>query len=208
MIKMLAFDLDGVCVDLCTSHKKSLDKAIVETVGKKFTISESEHTLIYNGLPTRKKLEMLTKYKGLPQKSHEPIERLKQQMTIECINNELSESLDLIQTFKNLKVSGYITACVSNSIPETIDAALYKIGIRNYMDFIVSNKTTIHNKPSPAMYLHACARANVSPWQALVFEDSPVGMRSCISAGCNLCVVRKPSELTESFIRENIELYN
>jgi HAD superfamily hydrolase (TIGR01509 family) len=206
MIKALYFDCDGVLCDLVQVHYIALNTAINKTVGSKFIIEEHEED-IFNGIPTRSKLSMLTTYKGLPQSSHKEIERLKQKLTIEAINKTLTESDELIRTFKNLKSDKYITACISNSISATIDAALYKIGIRNYIDFIVSNETVINNKPSPSMYLYGCSRGNVSPWEVLCFEDSDKGMQSVIRAGCNLCVVRHPSELTEEFIRSAIHLY-
>src|SRR5216684_3361292 len=72
----ILFDLDGVLVDATEWHYEALNRALA-LFG--FTISRYEHLSSYNGLPTLKKLEMLTIEKGLPKQLHSMISRLKQQ---------------------------------------------------------------------------------------------------------------------------------
>ena len=60
--------------------------------------------------------------------------------------------------------------------------------------------TTPTSKPDPAVYLHACAQLGIAPETALAVEDSAVGARSAVAAGCptigNLLFVQ-PSERAE-----------
>ena len=65
MIKQIIFDLDGVIIDSRELHWKSFSMAL-EQCCPKYTISEEEHIAKYDGLPTRKKLQILTEEKGLP----------------------------------------------------------------------------------------------------------------------------------------------
>ena len=65
MIKQIIFDLDGVIIDSRELHWKSFSRAI-EQWSPQFSISEEEHIAKYDGLPTRKKLQILTEEKGLP----------------------------------------------------------------------------------------------------------------------------------------------
>jgi len=58
---MVIFDLDGVLVDACEWHRIALNEALEEICGYK--ISLEDHYKIYNGIPTRKKLEILTNKK-------------------------------------------------------------------------------------------------------------------------------------------------
>ena len=64
MIKLVIFDLDGVLYESKEFHFDALNIAL-EEVDKKFIISKEEHLNIYDGLSTKKKLELLTINKGL-----------------------------------------------------------------------------------------------------------------------------------------------
>ena len=61
-IKLVIFDLDGVLVEAKNIHFDALNEAL----GKKYSISWSEHLSTYDGLKTNQKLEMLSERKGLP----------------------------------------------------------------------------------------------------------------------------------------------
>ena len=78
MIKLVLFDLDGVLIDAKKLHYDALNLALGET----YSISEEEHTNVYDGRKTREKLNMLTKQKGLPVELHDQIYEKKQNLTI------------------------------------------------------------------------------------------------------------------------------
>lgn len=59
-IKLVLFDMDGVLIDAREWHYDALNKAL-ELFG--YTITRQEHENFYDGLPTRVKLEHLTKEK-------------------------------------------------------------------------------------------------------------------------------------------------
>ena len=62
MIKLIIFDLDGVLIDSKQTHYEALNRAL----GDEYAISIEEHLAMYDGLPTRSKLNMLSDRKGLP----------------------------------------------------------------------------------------------------------------------------------------------
>ena len=59
MIKLIIFDLDGVLVDARELHYNALNKAL-EAIDKKYVIDREEHLSTYDGLSTKKKLNLLT----------------------------------------------------------------------------------------------------------------------------------------------------
>ena len=65
MIKQIIFDLDGVLIDSRELHFKSFDQAL-KLICPDYAITKEEHLSTYDGLPTTKKLELLTENKGLP----------------------------------------------------------------------------------------------------------------------------------------------
>ena len=80
MIKLIVFDLDGVLVDAKELHYQALNRAL-EKIDKKYIIHREEHLSTYDGLPTRKKLQLLTKNKGLPKDFYDAVWTLKQEAT-------------------------------------------------------------------------------------------------------------------------------
>ena len=86
MVKLIVFDLDGVLVDARELHYEALNLALAD-IDESFVISRPEHLSTYDGLSTTKKLQMLTENKGLPEKFHHSVWKLKQQKTVEIINN-------------------------------------------------------------------------------------------------------------------------
>ena len=57
MIKAVIFDLDGVLVDTKKIHYEALNKAI-KSIGSDYQISLEDHLKIFDGLPTKKKLQI------------------------------------------------------------------------------------------------------------------------------------------------------
>ena len=65
MSKLIIFDLDGVLVEAKEIHFDSLNLALKD-IDEKFVISWEDHLKNYDGLKTYDKLNLLSKYKGLP----------------------------------------------------------------------------------------------------------------------------------------------
>ena len=54
---------------------------------------------------------------------------------------------------------------------------------------IVSGEDLTVGKPNPEGYLKACKNLNLKPEECLVFEDSPNGIVSALSAGCSVIIM-------------------
>jgi len=80
MIKLIIFDLDGVLVNARELHYNALNRAL-DSIDKKYVIEREEHLSTYDGLSTKKKLNLLSKNKDLPKELHNKVWELKQQMT-------------------------------------------------------------------------------------------------------------------------------
>ena len=89
MVKLVIFDLDGVLVDARELHYEALNRAL-KSLDEKYVIKRDEHLSTYDGLPTSKKLNMLSKNKSLPKSLHNQVWRKKQEATQHIINNEMT----------------------------------------------------------------------------------------------------------------------
>jgi HAD superfamily hydrolase (TIGR01509 family) len=183
-MKAVLFDLDGVLIDAKEIHYEALNDALGE-----YAISRTEHINVYDGKPTRTKLNMLSQLKGLPVSEHNAVYEKKQARTLEMIS-ELKPVKHLVELFAALKDRGLLIGVCSNSIRKTTYTALSKTGLMDHCDLVVSNQDVRNPKPHPEMYWKAMAVMGVSPGDALIVEDSPTGLASAYASGANVMRVR------------------
>jgi HAD superfamily hydrolase (TIGR01509 family) len=198
MIKHIIFDLDGVLVDVKDIHFNALNKAL-ERVDPLFVIGRDEHLNIYDGLPTVKKLNLLTQNKGLSPTYYNQILEHKQNETRVSFNN-IEYSSRLCNVLKELKEKKLIISVASNSIRESVKIALVKTGLINYVDFFLSNEDCKLAKPRPEIFLRSMIIAGVGPRETLIVEDSVIGQEAANLSGAILCPVRTSQDVTLDYI--------
>jgi HAD superfamily hydrolase (TIGR01509 family) len=191
-IRAILFDMDGVLINAKEWHYEALNRAL-ELFG--LQISRFDHLTTFNGLPTRRKLEILTLERGLPRELHFFINELKQKYTMELICTKCRPLFAHEYALSKLKANGYFIAVCSNSIRQTVDAMMERANLAQYLDFVVSNSEVVQGKPSPEMYQKAMAYFNVEPSECLIVEDNENGIRAAKAAGGNLLVVRDVTEV-------------
>lgn len=193
--KLVIFDLDGVLIDSRKLHFDALNEALRE-VSEEFVISVEEHNKRFDGLPTSKKLDILSLDRGLSKDLHSQIWKDKQVKTFEAIKTSVKVDYKLQQIFNHLKSLNCYICVASNSIKETIDLILKQQGIYNLVDYIVSNEDVKYPKPNPQMYLNCMAKFGISPKDTIVVEDSFVGRQAAYESGAVVCPVKNTSEVS------------
>jgi HAD superfamily hydrolase (TIGR01509 family) len=189
--KLVIFDLDGVLVEAKNIHFDALNEAL----GKEYEISWAEHLSIYDGLKTNQKLEMLTERKGLPTEIHKQIWESKQKLTLQLLK-KLQPNQNLQQLMSALVDEGYKISVCSNSIRKTVLTVLSKLGIMEFMDYIISNEDVQNSKPHPEMYWRAISKMGCLPEETLIVEDSPYGLLAAARSKAHILRVKNPSEVT------------
>lgn len=192
-IKSVIFDMDGVLIDAKDWHFEALNKALA-LFGME--ISRYDHLITYDGLPTRRKLEMLTLDRGLPRGLHEFLNELKQQYTLEMVHIRCRPNFAHQYALSQLKQLGYKIAVCSNSIRDTIELMMRKAQLLKYLEFFISNEDVKNPKPSPEMYTLAINRLNMLPMECVVVEDNQNGIISARDAGANVMEVTGVGDVT------------
>jgi HAD superfamily hydrolase (TIGR01509 family) len=185
-ISCVLFDLDGVLVDATEWHYVALNRALA-LFG--FDITRYEHLSDYNGLPTRKKLQMLSVEKGLPAALHNTLSRLKQVYTRDEILTKCRPVFEKEYMLSRLRKEGYRMAVCSNSIRESLAMMIHQSGLDEYFEFIASNEDVSRPKPDPEIYTGSMARLGVTPDETVIVEDSPHGVEAARRSGAHLCQV-------------------
>ena len=88
-IKLIIFDMDGVLVDAGELHYQALNRAL-SLVGEEYVIPRTEHWAIYDGLTTKRKLDLLTEKKNFPKVKHDYVWEKKQEFTEKMVSEELT----------------------------------------------------------------------------------------------------------------------
>ena len=204
MIKLVIFDLDGVLYESKEFHFESLNQALSE-VDKNLEISKEEHLKTYDGLSTNRKLDILTNEKGLNPQYHQQIWARKQEITGKLLDKiRVNESLiGYLQLLKNENIK---IICCSNSIKSTVENVLTNLGVYDLFDEIYSNEDVHNPKPHPEMYWKALIKYSITPDQALIIEDSPVGRLGAKMSGCNTIFINTPKDVNSDLVDKIINM--
>lgn len=200
MNNLVIFDLDGVLIDSRDMHYDALNLALAN-VRKEYVINKEEHLSLYDGLPTSKKLTMLTEKKGLPVDKHQQIWEDKQSATLDLFS-KLENDYELMHYFKQLKSHGYNIAVASNSIRNTVKLVLLKLGLLEFIDYYVSNEDVNRNKPFPEMYWKCMTACNAIPKNTVIFEDSHIGRQGALDSGSTLIAIENRYDLNQEKINK------
>jgi beta-phosphoglucomutase len=200
--KLVIFDMDGVLVDACEWHRIALNEALKQVCD--YEIPLEEHYKIFNGIPTKIKLQILSDRGIINKKYFDEVEQIKQKKTLEAIEKYAflrKEKVDLMHFLKknNIKI-----ACYTNSIKITAEKMLKKTGILEYLDLLVTNQDVIKPKPDPEGYIFCFKKLNIDKINTYIVEDSEKGIQAAISSGCNLIKVKNQDEVTLELLRNII----
>lgn len=206
-IKLVIFDLDGVLIDSRLIHYHSLNKALGD-IDARYTITTEEHLSTYDGLSTTKKLELLAEKKFLPKEFFLDIWKRKQKYTVEAYDS-IQPDWQKIHVFKRLmREAGVKLAVASNSITQTMDMALQKLGVAPFIEISVSNENVIRPKPYPEMYWQCMAYCGALPSETLIIEDSHIGRKAALDSGAHLLAVQNPEDVKIETILQEIKRLN
>ena len=202
MIKAIIFDMDGVLIDAKDWHYEALNKAL-SLFG--FEISRYDHLVTFDGLPTSRKLEMLSVERGLPRSLHKFINEMKQQYTMDYVYTCCKPRFIHQYALSRLNAEGYRLALASNSIRKTVELMLDKADLSQYMVFMLSNQDVKKTKPDPEIYLTAIKRLGLKPEECLIAEDNQNGIQAALASGAYLFKVDTVNDVTYTNIKRRIE---
>lgn len=193
MIKAVIFDMDGVLIEARDWHYEALNRAL-RLFG--LEISRYDHLTTFDGLPTRRKLQILSAEGDLPTDLHDFINDLKQRYTMAIVHAQCKPRFIHEFALSRLKTNGYRLVVCSNSIRDTIEVMMRKAALIDHLEFIISNQDVTHAKPNPEMYDLAIARMGIPPTACLIVEDNENGIRAARASGAHVMEVEDVDEVT------------
>ncbi len=203
-IKAVIFDMDGVLIEAKDWHYEALNKAL-NLFGME--ISRYDHLVTYDGLPTKKKLEMLSTERGLPEELHTFINNMKQQYTMEIVYANCKPTFHHEFALSKLKNQGYKMAVCSNSIRNTIEIMMRKSALEQNFEFYVSNQDVKNGKPDPEMYNKAIKELGLNPKECMIIEDNENGIKAARASGAWVMEVDEVEDVNYQNIEKHIKMF-
>lgn len=202
-IKAVIFDMDGVLIEAKDWHYEALNKAL-GLFG--YAISRYDHLVTYDGLPTRKKLEMLSMEHNLPRALHSFINEMKQQYTMEIIYQKCKPIFYHEYALSKLQAEGYRLAVASNSVRNSVEMMMQKSNLTKYVDFLLSNQDVKNPKPHPEIYQTAISRFGLQPKECLIVEDNFNGIKAAKDSGGHVYQVETIKDVNYQALKASIKL--
>ena len=202
-IKALIFDFDGLILDTETPEYQ-VWQAIYRENGYELPHHEWEKIIGGAGLSNFDAAEHLSLLSQGQLDSVSLRDRFHSESHV-LIHSQsiLPGVLDYIHEAKG---SGLKLAIASSSAHSWVDTHAQRLGIFHHFDAIVCSEDVApgRTKPNPDLFLLALDRLKVRKEEAIVFEDSPNGVRAANRAG--IFVVAVPNPLTSTLLIEGADL--
>lgn len=94
-----------------------------------------------------------------------------------------------IELLKALRANGYKQALASSTPPANIDLISTVLGLKQYLNILVSGETVPRGKPAPDVFLKAAQELDVVPAKCLVIEDAVAGVEAAHAGGMRCIAV-------------------
>ena len=100
----------------------------------------------------------------------------------EMAANHLQRMSGLTDFLHRIEQKGYATALVTNAPQANAEFMLQTLALSDTFQSIIIADDLPKGKPDPLPYQTALVQLGVQPEEALVFEDSPTGVRAAVAA--------------------------
>lgn len=179
-LKAVLFDMDGVLFDSMPCHAGSW----AATVSKFHLAMTPEETYEHEGRTGRSTINILAQRYWGRNATEQELKAIYQE---KCrLFNSFPEAPRMpgaLELLRKVRAEGFQIVLVTGSGQLSLLGRLN----RNYpdlfqKDLMVTSFDVKHGKPSPEPYLKGLQKACVKPWEAVVIENAPLGVRSAVTA--------------------------
>ena len=172
------FDMDGVLADTAEPHFRSW-QATAELVGVRMSreffdemFGHSNYEIVPRWLSRSVSREECDRIAGVKEARYRQI-----------VSDSIRPVPGVVELITQMRAQGWKLALGSSGPPENIELILRALKIDGCFDVTISGSDVAKGKPDPETFLEAARRMRLEPSDCVVFEDSPVCIKTAGAAG-------------------------
>lgn len=195
MLELVVFDVDGLMIDTESVWKNAFDKA-----GDKYGIPNLGDTLFPSLIGKRLEDEQELLDRLLPSDIQNQLINEWRQIGLSSLEKEVPVKPGLYEMLDYLEQHHIKMAVATTTRRELTEQRLKKIGVYDRFDYVLCGDEVTKRKPDPEIYLSVLKKMNTNAKNALVLEDSVVGVEAAYRAGIDCIQVPDliaPTEVQE-----------
>ena len=180
--KAVLFDMDGVIYDSMPNHATSWHQAMAD-YGLDMPLSGAYE---YEGMRGVETIRLLARQQWGKELSEEEAQRMyahKSELFALCEPARLMPGIQsLMRQIKDcgLKIC-IVTGSGQHVLLDKLENDLEGLVTRELM---VTAFDVVHGKPAPEPYLKGMEKCGTQPWESIVVENAPLGVRAAVAARC------------------------
>lgn len=203
--KVVLFDMDGVLYDSMPHHAIAWQQSMAR-FGIKMTAADAYATEGARGIDTIRKFVKEQKGEDITLEEAQKMYDVK--TTIFHSMGDAPVFEGVVPLMRKLKADGLRIGIVTGSGQRPlIDRLTHDFSEFIDREHIVTAYDVEHGKPAPDPYLAGLQKAgNLKPWQGIVVENAPLGVRSGVAAGCFTVAINSGPLPDEALLREGANI--
>lgn len=182
-IKGLIFDLDGTLTLTQQFHYQAFSQVFAR---HGITYTEEDDLYKYAGMGSELIFPTVFGDHGITL-THEEVKQYvseKREIYDRIIRTTPIEPVPGVVDFlERMRDRGFRMSVASGNRIESVKFLLDAIAVRDFFEFLVTNKDAAKPKPAPDIFLAAAAKMELEPSECVVFEDAVNGLQGAQAAG-------------------------
>lgn len=195
MLELVVFDVDGLMIDTESVWKNAFDKA-----GDKYGIPNLGDTLFPSLIGKRLEDEQELLDRLLPSDIQNQLINEWRQIGLGSLEREVPVKPGLYEMLDYLEQHHIKMAVATTTRRELTEERLKRVGVYDRFDYVLCGDEVTKRKPDPEIYLSVLHKMNTKAENAIVLEDSSVGVEAAYRAGIDCIQVPDliaPTEVQE-----------
>lgn len=178
MLELVIFDVDGLMIDTESVWKNAFDKA-----GDKYGIPNLGDTLFPSLIGKRLEDEQVLLDRLLPSDIQDKLLNEWRQIGLSSLEKEVPVKPGLYEMLDFLEQHHIKMAVATTTRRELTEERLKRVGVYDRFDYVLCGDEVTNRKPDPEIYLSVLKKMDTDARNALVLEDSVVGVEAAYRAG-------------------------
>ena len=205
--KAVLFDMDGVIYDSMKNHAVAWHEAM-DSYGLTMAYSDAYEYEGMRGVETIKLLTQQQWGKAVSDEKAKEMYQHKSRLFAEhCLQTPAGIMPGIKELMQQIKDCGMKICVVTGSGQHTLlDKLLGDFPGLLSKELMVTAFDVTHGKPDPEPYIIGTRKCGVEPWETIVVENAPLGVRAAHAAHCFTIAVNTGPLPDEMLLREGADL--